>query len=51
VVEQSDAYDRDCQHDGLHDARAMASDAFIDPEGYRAFIDTAEAEFRSGRTY
>lgn len=26
-------------------------DAFIDPEGYRAFIDTAEAEFRSGRTY
>ena len=27
------------------------ADAFIDPEGYRAYIDTAEAEFRSGRTY
>jgi metallo-beta-lactamase class B len=26
-------------------------DAFIDPEGYRAYIDTAEREFRSGRTY
>jgi len=26
-------------------------DAFIDPEGYRAFIDQAEAEFRSGRTH
>ncbi len=24
------------------------ADPFIDPEGYRAFIDTAEAEFRSG---
>jgi metallo-beta-lactamase class B len=27
------------------------ADAFIDPEGYRSYIDTAEAEFRSGRTY
>jgi metallo-beta-lactamase class B len=27
------------------------TDPFIDPEGYRAYIDTAEAEFRSGRTY
>jgi metallo-beta-lactamase class B len=26
-------------------------DAFIDPEGYRAFIDQAEAEFRSGRMH
>ena len=26
-------------------------DPFIDPEGYRAFIDAAEAEFRSGRTH
>ena len=25
------------------------ADPFIDPEGYRAYIDTAEAEFRSGR--
>jgi metallo-beta-lactamase class B len=24
---------------------------FIDPEGYRAYIDTAEGEFRSGRAY
>ena len=24
-------------------------DTFIDPEGYRAYIDKAEAEFRSGR--
>ena len=24
-------------------------DPFIDPEGYRAFIDAAEAEFRRGR--
>ena len=24
-------------------------DAFIDPEGYRAYIDTAEAEFRQGK--
>jgi hypothetical protein len=24
-------------------------DAFIDPEGYRAYIDAAEAELRSGR--
>jgi metallo-beta-lactamase class B len=23
-------------------------DPFIDPEGYRAYIDTAEAEFRRG---
>ena len=32
-------------------ARATAKnpvDPFIDPEGYRAYIDTAEAEFRSG---
>jgi hypothetical protein len=27
------------------------ADAFIDPEGYRAFIDAAEAELRSGRTH
>jgi metallo-beta-lactamase class B len=27
------------------------TDPFIDPEGYRAYIDTAEAEFRGGRTY
>jgi metallo-beta-lactamase class B len=27
------------------------SDAFVDPAGYRAFIDAAEAEFRSGRTH
>ena len=27
------------------------ADPFIDPEGYRAYIDTAEEEFRSGRTY
>ncbi|MBM3771198.1 MAG: metallo-beta-lactamase [Acidimicrobiia bacterium] len=26
------------------------ADPFIDPQGYRAFIDAAEAEFRSGRT-
>ena len=26
-------------------------DPFIDPEGYRTFIDTAEAEFRSGRVH
>src|SRR5688572_9243976 len=26
-------------------------DAFIDPEGYRAYIDQAEAELRSGRTH
>jgi len=26
-------------------------DPFIDPEGYRAFIDAAEAELRSGRTH
>ena len=30
---------------------ANPADAFIDPDGYRAYIDTAEAEFRSGRTY
>ena len=24
------------------------SDPFIDPEGYRAYLDTAEAEFRQG---
>jgi hypothetical protein len=27
------------------------ADPFIDPKGYRAYIDTAEAEFRNGRTY
>jgi metallo-beta-lactamase class B len=27
------------------------TDPFIDPEGYRAYVDTAEAEFRSGRSY
>jgi metallo-beta-lactamase class B len=26
-------------------------DAFIDPDGYRAFLDAAEAEFRSGRVH
>jgi len=26
-------------------------DPFIDPEGYRAFLDAAEAELRSGRTH
>jgi len=26
-------------------------DAFVDPEGYRAFIDAAEAELRSGRMH
>jgi hypothetical protein len=26
-------------------------DAFIDPEGYRAYIDQAEAELRSGRMH
>jgi metallo-beta-lactamase class B len=26
-------------------------DAFIDPEGYRAFVDAAEAEFRTGRMH
>ena len=26
-------------------------DPFIDPEGYRAFIDAAEAELRSGRVH
>jgi hypothetical protein len=26
-------------------------DAFIDPEGYRAFIDAAEAELREGRMH
>ena len=25
-----------------------AVDAFIDPEGYRAYLDAAEAEFRQG---
>jgi metallo-beta-lactamase class B len=27
------------------------ADSFVDPEGYGVYIDTAEAEFRSGRTY
>jgi len=27
------------------------ADSFVDPEGCRAYIDTAGAEFRSGRTY
>jgi len=27
------------------------ADAFIDPEGYRAYIDTAEAEFRQGNVH
>jgi len=27
------------------------ADPFIDPDGYRAFIDAAEAELRSGRTH
>jgi metallo-beta-lactamase class B len=27
------------------------TDPFIDPNGYGAYVDTAEAEFRSGRTY
>jgi len=26
-------------------------DAFIDPEGYRAYIDAAEAELRQGRVH
>jgi metallo-beta-lactamase class B len=26
-------------------------DAFIDPEGYRAYIDAAEEEFRRGRVH
>ncbi len=31
--------------------RSNPVDAFIDPEGYRAYIDKAEAELRSGRTH
>jgi metallo-beta-lactamase class B len=27
------------------------TDPFIDPDGYRAYIDTAEREFRSGRVH
>jgi metallo-beta-lactamase class B len=27
------------------------TDPFIDPDGYRAFIDAAEAELRSGRVH
>jgi metallo-beta-lactamase class B len=27
------------------------TDAFIDPEGYRSYIDAAERDFRSGRTH
>ena len=27
------------------------ADPFIDPEGYSAYIDNAEAEFRQGRVY
>jgi hypothetical protein len=26
-------------------------DPFIDPEGYRAYIDDAEAEFRQGKVH
>jgi hypothetical protein len=26
-------------------------DPFVDPEGYRAFIDAAEAELRQGRVH
>ena len=26
-------------------------DAFIDPEGYRAYVDAAEADLRAGRTH
>ena len=33
------------------DTAANPADPFIDPAGYRAFIDSAEAEFRSGRTH
>jgi hypothetical protein len=29
----------------------VAVDPFIDPEGYRAFIDAAEAELRQGRLH
>jgi hypothetical protein len=31
--------------------REEPADSFIDPQGYRAFLDDAEAEFRSGRTH
>jgi metallo-beta-lactamase class B len=27
------------------------ADPFIDPDGYRAYIDTAEKDLRSGRTH
>jgi len=30
---------------------APPADAFIDPDGYRAYVDAAEADLRSGRTY
>ena len=33
------------------DTAANPADPFIDPAGYRAFIDSAEAEFRSGREH
>ena len=32
-------------------AAKNAVDPFIDPEGYRAYIDAAEAELRSGRVH
>ena len=34
-----------------HDTAENPVDPFIDADGYRAFIDAAEADFRNGRTY
>jgi metallo-beta-lactamase class B len=33
------------------DTARNPADPFIDPAGYRAFIDSAEAELRSGRVH
>jgi metallo-beta-lactamase class B len=33
------------------DTAKNPTDPFIDPEGYRAYVDNVGAEFRSGRSY
>ncbi len=47
VTSQSRAWDRYGKFVASRAAKTPA-DAFIDPDGYRAYIDNAEAEFRQG---
>jgi len=42
---------RRSRHGAADQGPRLASRPFIDPEGYRAYIDAAERDFRNGRVH